>query len=121
MMTDNTREEFEKAVENDFEKPTFTAMERDGDGYIDGYVDNAWWGWQAATAQAQARIAELEKDAERMHSLCKEFERKWYLQKDRNERLLEALEKLARLGNGDHYGNSIGNCIAIEALGKDKP
>lgn len=30
----------------------------------------------------------------------------------------EALEKLARLGNGDNYGNSIGNDIAIEALRK---
>jgi hypothetical protein len=30
----------------------------------------------------------------------------------------EALEKLARLGNGDSYGNSIGNDIAIEALRK---
>ena len=27
-----------------------------------------------------------------------------------------ALEKLACLGNGDSYGNSIGNCIAQEAL-----
>lgn len=29
---------------------------------------------------------------------------------------IEALEKLARLGNGDSYGNSDGNCIAISAL-----
>ena len=29
---------------------------------------------------------------------------------------LEALEKLARLGNGDHYGNSEGNMIARNAL-----
>jgi hypothetical protein len=42
------------------------------------------------------------------------------LQKE-NERFREALEKLARLGNGEHYGNSDGNCIAIEALAKDKP
>ncbi|HQU12563.1 MAG TPA: hypothetical protein PLV07_13380 [Acidiphilium sp.] len=34
-----------------------------------------------------------------------------------NARLREALEKLARLGNGDHYGNSIGNEIARAALG----
>ena len=31
-------------------------------------------------------------------------------------RLREALRKLACLGNGDSYGNSIGNCIAQEAL-----
>jgi hypothetical protein len=29
---------------------------------------------------------------------------------------IEALEKLARLGNGDSYGNSVGNCIAISTL-----
>lgn len=28
----------------------------------------------------------------------------------------EALEKLARLGNGDRYGNSTGNTIAQKAL-----
>jgi len=33
------------------------------------------------------------------------------------DRLREALEKLARLGNGDQYGNSIGNDIARQALG----
>jgi hypothetical protein len=31
---------------------------------------------------------------------------------------LEALEKLARLGNGEHYGNSDGNMIAREAITK---
>lgn len=31
-------------------------------------------------------------------------------------RLRETLRKLACLGNGDSYGNSIGNCIAQEAL-----
>jgi hypothetical protein len=34
--------------------------------------------------------------------------------------MLEALEKLARLGNGDQYGTSIGNRIAIDALRKAK-
>jgi hypothetical protein len=35
-----------------------------------------------------------------------------------NAELLEALDKLARLGNGDRYGNSIGNTIAQEAIAK---
>jgi hypothetical protein len=35
-----------------------------------------------------------------------------------NAGLLEALKKLACLGNGDKYGNSDGNCIAIEAIKK---
>ena len=34
--------------------------------------------------------------------------------------LVEALEKLARLGNGDQYGNSDGNMIARNALSKYK-
>ena len=33
-----------------------------------------------------------------------------------NAELVEALEKLARLGNGDQYGNSDGNMIARDAL-----
>jgi hypothetical protein len=35
-----------------------------------------------------------------------------------NAELVEALDKLARLGNGDRYGNSIGNTIAQEAIAK---
>lgn len=34
--------------------------------------------------------------------------------------LVEALEQLARLGNGEHYGNSDGNMIARDALSKYK-
>lgn len=35
---------------------------------------------------------------------------------EQNEKYREALQKLACLGNGEQYGNSIGNCIAQEAL-----
>ena len=35
---------------------------------------------------------------------------------EQNEKMREALQKLACLGNGEQYGNSIGNCIAQEAL-----
>ena len=35
-----------------------------------------------------------------------------------NQELLAALEKLARLGNGDHFGNSDGNMIARAAIAK---
>lgn len=38
--------------------------------------------------------------------------------RERVRGLVEALEKLARLGNGDRYGNSIGNEIAQDALAK---
>lgn len=33
-----------------------------------------------------------------------------------NLRLRIVLGRLARLGNGDNFGNSVGNCIAREAL-----
>ena len=35
---------------------------------------------------------------------------------EQNEKMREALQKLACLGNGEQYGNSIGNCIAQAAL-----
>jgi hypothetical protein len=35
-----------------------------------------------------------------------------------NQELLSALEKLARLGNGERYGNSDGNMIARAAITK---
>ena len=35
-----------------------------------------------------------------------------------NQELLAALEKLARLGNGERYGNSEGNVIARTAINK---
>jgi hypothetical protein len=35
-----------------------------------------------------------------------------------NQELLAALEKLARLGNGERYGNSEGNMIARAAIAK---
>lgn len=35
---------------------------------------------------------------------------------EQNEKLRKVLLRLACLGNGDQYGNSIGNCIAQEAL-----
>ena len=35
-----------------------------------------------------------------------------------NQELVEALEKLARLGNAEQYGNSEGNTIAQAALAK---
>lgn len=37
---------------------------------------------------------------------------------ERLELAVNTLEKLARLGNGDHYGNSDGNCMAIQCLNK---
>lgn len=33
---------------------------------------------------------------------------------------IQALEQLAKLGNGEHYGNSEGNTLALFYLGKIK-
>lgn len=48
-----------------------------------------------------------------------EHEAKWLL--DYAEKLEQALDKLARLGNEPHYGNSIGNRIAQDALQARQP
>jgi len=64
----------------------------------------------------QQRIAELEAEKWKLqHAGQKEMRKRQELEAE-NKRLREALEKLARLGNGDRYGNSDGNCIAIAAL-----
>jgi hypothetical protein len=39
-----------------------------------------------------------------------------YIRADLVDGLVEALERLARLGNGNNYGNSLGNEIARAAL-----
>lgn len=38
---------------------------------------------------------------------------------EQNKRMREVLERLARLGNGEEYGNSEGNLIALTALDND--
>ena len=77
----------------------------DGNTYaISQHLDERedWDALQEVTAeleQAEARIEELEA------KLAK---------------AVGALEKLARLGNGDHYGNSDGNMIARATLAELK-
>lgn len=48
--------------------------------------------------------------------LCQEAAEAIKTQAAERDALKAALEKLACLGNGDSYGNSVGNCIAQEAL-----
>jgi len=61
-----------------------------------------WMEWNDASMEVPTRRAAAE--LRRLHEV--------------NTELLEALEKLARLGNGDHYGNSEGNMIARAAIAK---
>jgi len=57
----------------------------------------------------QVQIEQLQAEL----SIFKEEARKQWLV---SEKYREALEKLARLGNGKEYGNSDGNIIAQQAL-----
>ena len=47
---------------------------------------------------------------------CANVEQQLAALAEQNEKMRKVLLRLACLGNGDQYGNSIGNCIAQEAL-----
>lgn len=93
-MTD-TRDKFELKISMEYEQPP--CLDRDGDGYDDSYVDNAWWGWQAATEQSQKEIAAL---------------------KEREKALVEALESILETGllEGSYDLHTKADKIAREAL-----
>ncbi len=94
--------------------------------------------WSQEEIQSLAKLAQIrkmnnilvvipeEKDMEAMpiddfYYLLKEVQKNREEKDPTEEKLetaIEALEKLGRLGNGDHYGNSDGNCIAIDCLNK---
>lgn len=92
-MTD--REDFELKISMEYEQPP--CLDRDGDGYDDSYVDNAWWGWQAATEQSQKEIAELQA---------------------REKVLVEALERILETGllEGSYDLHTKADKIAREAI-----
>lgn len=54
------------------------------------------------------------EDVEKLRKLHRDLERRLTVAR-------EALETLAKLGNGQHYGNSTGNIIALAALTKTAP
>ena len=59
MTQNNEREEFELSISMEYEHPT--DLTRDGDGYSDGYVDNAWWGWCKALHYSKSPISQNEQ------------------------------------------------------------
>lgn len=73
---------------------------------------------RAHLIKAVARTHELAKQRDELAKLCNYNERVMKDLLQQRDELAAALEKLARLGNDPHYGNSIGNQIAIEALAK---
>jgi hypothetical protein len=56
------------------------------------------------------------KTAQEPHLLDREECDSIIIRLEAAENMAEALDKLAKLGNGDIYGNSIGNVIAQDAL-----
>ena len=75
----------------------------------------AHWKNNHATEVRRARILKERPDLpiERVQAY-----EKWGEDQAQLAKFKAALEKLACLGNGDAWGNSIGNCIAQEALGR---
>ena len=75
-------------------------------------------------ARAKRLRNELDDSNARLDRQCVtamyEMEQALQSQAERIKELEAALEKLARLGNGDQYGNSDGNMIARAALSKYK-
>ena len=68
-----------------------------------------WGNDQETIAQQAERIVELNKECNSHYETCQ--------QQAEAIRLKDVvLEKIACIGNGDTHGNSIGNCLAIDAL-----
>jgi len=66
--------------------------------------------------QAAAELRRLHNENQAAHAVGIQQEREMMVLEAEVERLRAALEKLARLGNEPHYGNSDGNMIARNAL-----
>lgn len=69
-------------------------------------------------AQLQNEVDELTRQRDELEKLCNYNERVMQELLQQRDELAAALEKLARLGNEPHYGNSIGNQVARDALAK---
>lgn len=79
-----------------------------------------WGAWQAAQADQAERVKELEKaGADLLRINMERTTENSQLQLE-NQKMRDALDRLARLGNKPNFGNSKGNDIAREALGEIK-
>ena len=96
------REAFEKWCQTQWQsKVDFTRGYWNDEHYVDEDVHTSWVAWKAATLNYEALVKENEQLKNCLNianSSSEDFERKWYLQKDRNEQLREAL---LTLSNGD--------------------
>ena len=85
------------------------------------YASDRWIyfdGWQARGEVDAKRIAELEAELAESNSTV--AMKAYRHTKAKLAIAVEALDKLSKLGNGYHVGNSTGNCIAFDALTKIK-
>ena len=74
---------------------------------------------RAENAELTAQLETLQYEVDSIPAIKAErdqLQRDFTYIKQRRDALLVVLDKLARLGNGNHYGNSEGNAIAIAAL-----
>ena len=103
--------------------------------YNSGYEDGKKSGKEYCAAELAAlreQVEKLTKERDELKTVPMKYRRMQFnaelqdevtqLQKqlaalaEQNEKMRKVLLRLACLGNGDQYGNSIGNCIAQEAL-----
>ena len=90
-------------------------------------VNEHLWGTEDDVISLHHQLDDQQAEIERLNSEYNAALENWNHMQEANvklkaeiERLRSALEKLARLGNGDKYGNSDGNMIARAALGEQK-
>jgi septal ring factor EnvC (AmiA/AmiB activator) len=69
-------------------------------------------------SDAEYKLAASEQTADINGAALVETQEELFAMKQQRDELAAALEKLARLGNEPHYGNSIGNQIARDVLAK---
>jgi hypothetical protein len=93
---------------------TVYALEHDGWNKGEEQFSNSFWA-SVQSGKNATGINHLNANA-KLIALAPTIAEELIKERAVNAKLLEALEKLARLGNGDIYGNSIGNCIAIDAI-----
>ena len=96
--------------------------------YNSGYEDGKKAGKEYCASEIESlreQVEKLTKERDELHrtfnqpvpqSEWEKMQEQLATLAEQNEKMRKVLLRLACLGNGDQYGNSIGNCIAQEAL-----
>lgn len=94
----------------------FVEHDKDVARYLSRYQEFLYEGWIGCTESMKYEIEGLQAS---VNFWKEKFEREMSVTNEANVRIAQledAMFKLATLGNGDRFGNSIGNCIARDAL-----